>query len=136
MYRMDDEAELTDFVSGAQQLLAVEQTEQSDDEIKKEDEECTSECSSSEVPTESPSSINSSTPGSDEDASEYSSCSPIPAPPSRPRAPSPPLVAPAEACFTTPAFPILDITADFSFEDFVYALKRARNGAPGPSGIS
>ena len=104
---------MSDFVSGAQQLLAVEQPEQSDDEVKKEEEECISECSFSDVPTESSSSINSSTPGSDEDAAEYSSCSPTPAPSSRPRAPSPPLVAPAEACFTTPAFPPLDFTADF-----------------------
>jgi hypothetical protein len=136
MYRMDGEAELSDFVLGAQQLLAVEQPEHSDDEVRTEEVECISQCSFSDVLTESSPSINYSTPGSDEDAAEYSSCSPTPAPSSGPRAPAPPLVAPVEACFTTPVFPLLDITADFSFEEFVYALKRARTGAPGPSGIS
>ena len=77
---MDDEAELTDFVSEAQQVLAVDQPEQSDDEAKKEDEECISEGSFSDEPTESSSSINSSTPVSDEDSVEYSSCSPVPPP--------------------------------------------------------
>ena len=67
MYRMEGDTDLSDFVAGATELLAVEQSEHSDDEVKKEDEECTSQCSFSDVPTESSSSINSSTPGSEEE---------------------------------------------------------------------
>ena len=136
MYRMEGDSDLSDFVAGATELLAVEQSEHSDDEVKNEDEECTSQSSFSDLPTESSSSINSSTPSSEEEFADYSSGYSTPAPSGRPRAPSPPLVAPTEARFTSPSFPVLDITPDFTFEEFVYALKRARNGAPGPSGIS
>ena len=44
--------------------------------------------------------------------------------------------APPEGCFSAPAFPSLDITEEFSFEEFWDCLKLAKDGAPGPSGIS
>ena len=136
MYRMGGDSELHDFVSEAQQLLSVEEPEGLDVEAPKVEDEDSSLHSFSDAPTECSSSFNSSTSGSDENVSVNSTCPPTPAPSRGARPPAPPLEVPAEACFTTPAFPKLDITADFSFEDFVYALKRARNGAPGPSGIS